>query len=103
VRIGITAIPDRAGGKAPWRLFPARPALVAETDVCAFGTHRQCLAATWKDGKLTALPLLSGGKNSQALWINNHGELGGFSETSVEDPTCASITPYQLLQIEGVL
>jgi probable HAF family extracellular repeat protein len=72
-------------------------------DVCAFGTHRQCLASTWKNGKLTALPLLSGGNNSQALWINNHGELAGFSETSVEDPTCASITPYQLLQIEGVI
>lgn len=72
-------------------------------DVCAFGTHRQCLAATWKYGKLTALPLLSGGNNSQALWINNRGAVAGFSETSVQDPTCATMTPYQIFQIEGVV
>ena len=86
-------------------------ALISETanpdpngeDVCAFGTHRQCLAAIWKNGMLSALPLLAGGSNSQALWINNRGEIAGFSETGVQDPTCASITPYQLLQIEGVI
>jgi probable HAF family extracellular repeat protein len=72
-------------------------------DVCAFGTHRQCLAAIWKFGKLTALPLLSGGRNSQAVWINNHGDVAGFSETGVQDATCASVTPYQLFQIEGVV
>src|SRR5512142_1439287 len=27
-------------------------------DFCAFGTYRQCRAAIWKSGKLTALPLL---------------------------------------------
>ena len=74
-----------------------------DEDVCAFGTHRQCLGAIWKNGKLTALPLLRGGNNSQALWINNHGEVAGFSETGVQDPTCATLNPYQLLQIEGVV
>ena len=72
-------------------------------DVCTFGTHRQCLAATWKNGRLAALPLLPGGNNSQALWINNQGEVAGFSETGVQDPTCSSINPFQLLQIEGVV
>jgi len=72
-------------------------------DVCAFGTHRQCLAATWKNGTLTALPLLPGGNNSQALWISNRGEVAGFSETSVQDPTCVTMTPSQILQIEGVV
>ena len=72
-------------------------------DVCAFGTHRQCLAAIWKDGTLTALPLLPGGNNSQNLWINNRGEVAGFSETGVQDPTCSILNPYQTFQIEGVV
>lgn len=72
-------------------------------DVCGFGTHRQCLGAIWKNGKLSALPLLQGGENNQALWINNHGDVVGFSETAVEDPTCANLNPFQLLQIEGVV
>ena len=68
-----------------------------------FGTHRQCLAAVWKYGALSALPVLPGGNNSQAVWINNKGEVAGFSETSVQDPTCSSMTPYQIFQIEGVV
>ena len=72
-------------------------------DVCTFGTHRQCLAAIWKNGKLSALPLLRGGNNSQAFWINNQGEAAGFSETGVQDPTCTGTNPYQLLQIKGVV
>jgi uncharacterized membrane protein len=69
-------------------------------DFCAFGTHRQCLAAVWKDGKIAALPALQGGNNSQAYWTNNGGEIAGFSETAVFDNTCA--VPYQKLRFEGV-
>src|SRR6185437_8867269 len=43
-------------------------------DVCAFGTNLQCLAAIWKKGQLTALPLLPGGNNSYALDLNDHGQ-----------------------------
>ena len=50
-------------------------ALISETansdpnneDFCAFGTHRQCLGATWKDGTLTALPTLPGGNNDPGI------------------------------------
>ena len=72
-------------------------------DFCAFGTHRQCLAAVWERGVMTALPLLPGGNNSEALWINNQGEVAGFSETGTEDPACATATPGQALQFEGVV
>jgi probable HAF family extracellular repeat protein len=57
-------------------------------DFCGFGTHRQCLAAVWKDGRMTALPTLPGGRNSQTYWMNSKGETIGFSETGALDPAC---------------
>lgn len=68
-------------------------------DFCAFGTHRQCLAAVWKNGVVAALPLLPGGNNSQAYWTNKAGQIAGFSETGVFDNTCA--VPYQKLRFQG--
>lgn len=72
-------------------------------DFCGFGTHHPCLAAIWRHGVMTALPLLPGGNNSQALWINNRGDVVGLSETGNPDPTCVKATPFQLLQTEGVI
>lgn len=69
-------------------------------DFCQFGTHRQCVAAVWKNGVVTALPRLPGGNNSQAYWTNKAGEIAGFSETAVFDNTCA--VPYQKSRFEGV-
>ena len=69
-------------------------------DFCAFGTHRQCLAAIWKQGAMTALPVLPGGQNSQAYWINKSGETIGFSENGTLDTTCA--VPYQVRRFEAV-
>ena len=68
-------------------------------DFCGFGTHRQCLAAIWRLGNLAPLPLLPGGVNSQALWINSDGVAIGFSENGVFD-TCGS--PFQVRRFEAV-
>jgi probable HAF family extracellular repeat protein len=62
-------------------------------DFCEFGTHRQCLAAVWKRGVLTALPLLPGGDNSEAFFINDEGETVGVSEIGDTDDNC--LTPFQ--------
>jgi probable HAF family extracellular repeat protein len=59
-------------------------------DVCAFGTNLQCLAATWKNGRIAALPLLRGGNNSYALDLNDRGQAVGFSDTDVYDLDCAA-------------
>jgi probable HAF family extracellular repeat protein len=83
-------------------------ALISETgqsdangeDFCGFGTHRQCLGAIWKNGTLTALPTLEGGNNDQAYWLNNRGEVIGFSENGTYDSTCA--VPFQVLRFEAV-
>src|SRR5262249_41897512 len=68
-------------------------------DFCEFGTHLLCLAAVWKNGRLTALPNLPGGFNSAAFWTNNKGEIVGFSETGIHDSTC--IQPAQVYRFEA--
>lgn len=62
-------------------------------DVCAFGNNLQCLAATWKNGRLSALPVLSGGNNSYALDMNDLGQIVGISDTDVQDSDCAAPIP----------
>lgn len=108
--IGGSSCPDcssEAGGPNS----SGQSAVISETpksaykneDFCGFGTHRQCLAAVWKNGALTGLPNLKGGRNGQAYWINKHGQIAGFSETGVLDSTCASSVPFQALQFEAVI
>jgi probable HAF family extracellular repeat protein len=73
-------------------------------DFCEFGTHRQCLAAVWENGILTALPTLPGGNNSEAFFVNSQGEVVGASETGTaadnSDGPCA--TPFQTQRFEAV-
>lgn len=105
--LGGAACPDcssEAGGPNANGLSP----ILSETattdpngeDFCAFGTHRQCLAAIWNKGTLTALPLLPGGHNSQAYWTNNQGQTAGFSETGVQDNCMA---PFQSFRYQAVV
>lgn len=70
-------------------------------DFCAFGTHRQCLAAIWDNGVMTALPTLPAGNNSQAYFVNNQGEIIGLSETNKKDVTCSEATPFQVYRFEA--
>lgn len=72
-------------------------------DFCSFGTHQQCLAAVWRNGKMTALPTLAGGQNSQAYDLNHQGQIVGFSENGIQDSTCASSIPSQVLRFEAVI
>lgn len=80
----------------------ARPAYGGE-DFCAFGTHRQCLGAIWKSGVMSALNPLSGGYNSQAVSINNLGQVAGLAENGTADATCVTATPFQKLRFEPVI
>jgi probable HAF family extracellular repeat protein len=86
-------------------------AIISETDetdpngedFCGFGDHIQCLAAIWRNRKLTALPTLPGGSNAQAYGLNDAGQVIGFSESGVQDSTCATGVPSQLLRYEAVI
>jgi probable HAF family extracellular repeat protein len=72
-------------------------------DFCGFGDHVQCLAAIWRHGRLTALPALPGGNNAQAYGLNNAGQVVGFSETGVQDSTCSTGMPFQVLRYQAAI
>ena len=69
-------------------------------DFCEFGTHRQCLAAVWRNGQITVLQPLPGGNNSEAFFMNSSGEVVGTSEIDKPDLTCA--LPFQVRRFEAV-
>src|SRR5262249_33701218 len=63
-------------------------------DFCGYGTHRVCLTAFWKDGKITQLPTL-GGNNALHFTMNERGQIAGTAEKSTRDPKC--VAPQALL------
>ena len=65
-------------------------------DFCAFGTKRTCRPFLWRDGHMMALPTL-GGNNGQASAINNHGQIVGISETTVQDSGCSPSKPGHII------
>jgi probable HAF family extracellular repeat protein len=71
-------------------------------DFCGYGTHLQCLGTVWRDGKLNALPTLPGGRNANAFGINDPGQLVGFAEDGVRDPTCITNTAFQVYRFQAV-
>jgi probable HAF family extracellular repeat protein len=56
-------------------------------DVCGFGTHLICSPFLWQNGTMFALPAV-GGNNGQASAINNSGQVAGYAENGIADPTC---------------
>jgi probable HAF family extracellular repeat protein len=62
-------------------------------------THHICLGFVWQNGLMTALPTL-GGNNGVASSANNLGQVVGWAETAVHDPTC--VLP-QVQQFEAVI
>ncbi len=57
------------------------------------------LGFLWKNGVMTPLPTL-GGNNSAAVGVNNGGQVVGFAETAIQDPSCI---PPQILDFEAVI
>lgn len=77
-----------------------------ETFSCpVFGliSGNSCVAFAWRDGKMTQLPGL-GGNNSIGGGVNNRGQIVGWAENEVHDPTCTSGGGLvQVLQFEAVI
>jgi probable HAF family extracellular repeat protein len=62
-------------------------------------TGHLCRGFVWQDGVMTPLPTL-GGDNGFATGVNNAGQVIGWAETRVHDPTCNA---PQVLQFRAVL
>lgn len=58
-----------------------------------------CVGFVWQNGHMNPLPTL-GGNNGFATSVNNRGQIVGWAENSVHDPTCV---PPQVLQFEAVI
>jgi probable HAF family extracellular repeat protein len=67
-------------------------------------TNHVCFGFLWEAGVMTALLPLSGGIDSYAAGINNKGQVAGWAENGVHDPTCNNTPPVnQVLQFEAVV
>jgi probable HAF family extracellular repeat protein len=70
---------------------------------CSFffpsATGHTCLGFVWQDGQMNPLPTL-GGNNGFATGVNNLGQVVGWAENKVHDPTCNA---PQVLQFRAVL
>jgi probable HAF family extracellular repeat protein len=62
-------------------------------------TQHVCLGFRYFQGAMTALPTL-GGTNGYGAGVNQRGDIAGWAENTVHDPTC--VAP-QILQFEAVL
>ncbi|HTV96535.1 MAG TPA: hypothetical protein VME42_11035 [Steroidobacteraceae bacterium] len=63
-------------------------------------THHVCLGFRYFEGTMTALPTL-GGPNGYAAGVNEQGDIVGWAENKVHDPTC-NPQSTQVLQFEAV-
>jgi probable HAF family extracellular repeat protein len=71
--------------------------------VFGFSSGNSCVAFAWRHGRMTQLPGL-GGNNSIGGGVNNLGQIVGWAENSVRDPTCVSAGGLvQVLQFEAVV
>jgi probable HAF family extracellular repeat protein len=100
---GSCADGPNAFGEAAITSSTSKPDPNGEDFCPGIGPNLQCLAAVWKNGRLTALPTLPGGNNAKAFWLSNRGQVVGFSENGTRDPTCAPGTPSQVLRFEAVI
>jgi probable HAF family extracellular repeat protein len=62
-----------------------------------------CRGFAWQDGVMSELPTL-GGYNGYAAGVNNKGQVVGWAENTVHDPTCNNAPPAnQVLQFKAVI
>ena len=95
VGISDTAVDNPIGGSSNdffscWPFFaPGSP------------TGKICNGFRWANNVMTKLPSFTGGFSSYATAVNNRGEIVGWAENGVADPTCDNT--FQTLQFRAAL
>jgi probable HAF family extracellular repeat protein len=90
--VGISETAEKNPLGEPWSCFAFFPSSTPTGNVC--------VGFAWQDGVMTALPTL-GGYDGYAAGVNNNGQIVGWAENNVHDPTCNA--PEQVLQFEAVI
>src|SRR5437016_1838528 len=93
VIVGISELPDAdplGENFSCWPFFAA-----------GVPTGRICKGFRWQNGLMTALPPFPGGYSSYATGVNNQGQVVGWAENGVHDPTCDP--SFQILQFRAAM
>ncbi len=93
VIVGISELPDADPLGEDFSCWPFFAATVP--------TGRICQGFLWQNGQMTALPPFPGGYSSYATGVNNRGQVVGWAENGVHDPTCDPA--FQVLQFRAVI
>src|SRR5258708_6013312 len=64
-------------------------------------TGKICKGFRWQNGQMTALQPFPGGFSSYATGVNNRGQVVGWAENGVHDPTCNPA--FQILQFRAAM
>jgi uncharacterized membrane protein len=64
-------------------------------------TGKICRGFRWEKGSMSALPPFAGGYNSYAAGANSRGQIVGWAENGIFDPTCDP--NFQLLQFHAAI
>jgi probable HAF family extracellular repeat protein len=62
-------------------------------------TGHSCQGFRWQNSVMTALPPFEGGHNSYATAANNRGQVVGWAENGVHDPTCVAPQVLQFIAV----
>jgi len=93
VIVGISELPDAdplGENFSCWPFFAA-----------AVPTGRICKGFRWQNGQMTPLPPFPGGYSSYATGVNNQGQVVGWAENGIHDPTCDP--SFQILQFRAAI
>src|SRR6266478_6389813 len=93
VIVGISELPDAdplGENFSCWPFFAA-----------GVPTGRICKGFRWQNGQMTPLPPFPGGYSSYATGVNNRGQVVGWAENGIHDPTCDPA--FQILQFRAAI
>ena len=93
VIVGISELPDP---DPTGEFFSCWPFFVAATP-----SGLKCKGFRWQNGQMTALEPFPGGYSSYATGVNNQGQVVGWAENGVHDPSCNP--SFQILQFRAAI